>query len=465
MDQYNVYMIEDLEDKQACFLRILEYANALAKDAGLSESFEPGFSSVPKDAREAALRSADLWKALEDDRGIYLIDLDLVSADESFLDRFDTDEDAVYSEVNACYEELRKTQATKTLVSKALDDYAIAVHILLYCKLKRKPALLVSTQPSAALVSEVRRLNLATSANETFPQDPNNLEPETVDTWARLLLGLSDPLNRIKGLTSGWFAKKKGVEWRNFREDGLPHDPDGWKEIDISGHRDHVSSVFPNFPQRWWDDELKATALHECLKTAIGAHAQWMGRFHDKPLSLGGAYLFFLLALWQKHPSMKDEFLVDDWTCFCTVTPNKKVVPHSFLGYQHPECAERSVRSLYEFFLSIVDLGDGQTIGLSEFIPPRKGRPYFCLRLNWSPEDFRKIAIELQTKIEEGFKNQAGLALPQGKTVGAFLRFLVASQIRDRGFGAKGVLCIDDDTNALTKDKCLLKIGQFDALP
>lgn len=495
MSNYNVYMIEDKKEKQACFIKVLDYANRLAPGLGFKEGFSEGFGREPVAARKASLTPARLWEALEDEKGIYLVDLDLEDSGEGpsvkgFLDRFDDESDPDYVAVSEQFAELREANARNPIVATALEKFDVAVHILLYCKQKQKPTLLVSTQPRGDFISAVRRLNLATSADDGFPSwdpDKNSVPEPTLNQWAQLILALPDPLNRVRGSTDTWFSRKFDAGWRSLKEDGLPHDMNGWTRVSVEQHRDYVKSVFPRFPDQWWGDKTKASALHECLKTVVGAHAQWMGHIGDKPLSLGGAYLLFLLALWQKSSESTNMFLVKDWTCFMTLK-NTKRSPVAFLGYQEDsESAEWSVRSLYEFFLHMICLKDGRTLGLSSLKPPEKGKPYFSLKLKWPDEDFRQIAGGLRTKVGDVFKvsrqgqialheeddiaseNEQGradyLALPKSKTVGAFLRFLVASQIRDRGFGAKGAIRLENDLDGGADDKGWLKVGQFEAQP
>ena len=121
---------------------------------------------------------------------------------------------------------------------------------------------------------------------------------EITSAWAIKILALLDPLEHIRAATAEWFRKSRSIGWISYERDGLPHNLDE-VTFDGDGYRDCVRKALPWIPETcsWWLDYKNVRALHECLKTLMGNTAPWMGNDPRRGLSLGGAYLVFLIAL------------------------------------------------------------------------------------------------------------------------------------------------------------------------
>jgi hypothetical protein len=456
-----VYMIEDGIDKQKWFLLMLRKANVLAADVGLGVSFESGFGDDAFRSSQICSRTpSHLMESLRAPDAIYLVDLKLLESPEDrggLLVLMQEAPEVWAQRAARKYLQLAPEPTVDTALGQTLsglastaEQYALSTLLLLAAKELGRPVLFVSTQGSWGDVTNIKEAGLATVPSEAFPStDPELCEEQKkqayILNWAKRIIAMVNPLDRLRVVSANWF--KLGVEtgWQSTATDGLPHDPDPeWQRLTLAEHRECVGQAFPWSPESWWRNTKLAEALHRCLKASVGYHAQWMGEDPRYGLCLGGAYLLFLLAIAQKFPESVYEFLVVDWNAF-TFSVNDYMRPIPFLPSQESEDADRSVRTLYELFCTILPLKDRpEQLAVAGIEGPFNGQAYFRLKLKWSVEQIAECTATINSSIEDAFTKDY-LTLPRGKTVGAFLRFLICSQSRRVGMGAIGSIALDKD--------------------
>lgn len=464
--KYNIYMIEDKKEKHENFLRIIERANNLARERNKGVEFCAGFGYDAEEARKRAMTPECIVEALQDPTGLYLVDLELKRfqlSDPNPLDflSYCTEQNEMFGKAARYYRELYNKH-------NEISEFAVAIHVLFFCHLHNKRCCLISTEIAGGKLYRFRELVPIFYNTDGFPSmPPDDISDKKIEQWAEELLKMMDPFRLILDWTLLWFSKNVGAGWESFEKHGPPHDfanlCEDKRRSMIPKYQECVKRVFSWAKEEWCDIDEKIISLHQCLKTVVGTPAQWMGTSHDKPLSLAGAYLVFLIALSIKSHCSLSDYLVDDWRCFCAGDP-KPPTPLPFMPSQNKECADRTIRSLYEFFLQIILLQDG-TFGLGGFFPPRPSHPYFGIKLKWPDKDLKRLADGIRMEIAAAFgSTDCQLKLPGGKTVGTFFRFLVASQASDCGFGAVGTIRLDYDFNENADKKGWLWIGQFEAL-
>jgi len=407
--KYNVYMIEDSLDKHRNFLKIIERANSLAQEYHIDVRFNPGFGDRAEIGRLAALNADKLAEVLQDPFGLYLVDLEIKRTDPSepnpgdFLSKYCVPTNKTFSETARCFSDLREKNDSPPK-KKVLTDFAIAIHVLIFCKLQRKEWRIVSTAVPSGVLSLLKGVDSLFDNTGGFPfSGLQDVDDQQIEDWAQKILQMVDPLDQIKGQTRFWFPGNYGTrQWESFEKHGPSHNfadiKEAVRQSMIPRYLECVKKVFPWAKKEWWDSDEKVIALHQCLKTVVGTPAQWMGTIHDKPLSLAGAYLVFLIALSLKSHCSLSDYLVEDWRCFCSGDASLPT-PLPFMASQDQECAARTFRCLYEFFLQIILLQDGTGCGLGGFSPPSPGHPYFSVKLKWGNEDLKRLADEIRSKV------------------------------------------------------------------
>ncbi len=463
MSKRNVYMIDDNPAKQQWLIEFLKAANDKARKRRLGVTLIPAFGNDADAASVIATNPDKIWQALHDSDGIYLVNLGLPPEARGLIDKiFRASEERLAKATVTYYDELVKKGGQ---AAQVLHKYPVAPHILHYCKLTNKPTLYVSTDVIGSDTQEIVNCGLAKRVDAGFPNQPLDQYATTekeryIEGWSERILALLDPWDRVADATRDWFTKNIGADWKSFEADGLPHDLGLGDGFSLEGHKESVKAVFDWCPDTWWADRDKARALNECLKTVVGAHAQWMGFIRNKPLSLGGAYLVFLMAVAQKAPQQVQKFCIDDWRCFCSKTG----VPIPFLGSQDQDAARRSLRALYAFFLQIVLRKDDTTPGIKELKGPSPGHPYFSIKLDWLDEDLGRLAQGVRAAVTSRLDPQPNQPLGGGNTVSALLRFIYASKVGVSGFGALGTIRLDDDPNKTVDKRRWLRVGQYEAI-
>jgi hypothetical protein len=454
-----VYFIDNNWNKQIWFTEILRMANQISGDSGIS--FMSGFGEDPRVARDRSCQPTQVLDALKANDALYLVDLGMPANDLQLqggpdLPDLFQQEGGLFARALFELQELIKPHGEPEIELAAQDpDNHWGLLIICYCRLAEKTTMLVSTDGKAAYAEAVKFHRLATVTPAGFPFGSFELASPTnreiyLQKWATeiLRLALSDPLARLRAQTKNWFRFAPDRGWRSTEESGLPHDHDITLDLNYS---QFLSEVLPWLPSScgWWTDKGRTVALHQCLKSSVGYHAQWMGGAPINPLSLGGAYLIFLIALGKVFPGKVNDFLVPHFGVF--MQAGSPLKPLAFLPSQEQVDAERTVRALYEFFSSIIhlkeanasQLGRPREIGLERIEPLREGATHFRLKVKWTPDQIAECAASLRSTVEEGFSIEK-IDLPRGKVIGSFLRFLISSQVRKKGMGPVGTISLDD---------------------
>lgn len=441
-----VFMIDNNLNKQNWFLLILEKLNGLARERGLNIAFEAGLGSNVEEAGEKARDAVEIFAALRESNAIYLLDITLEEDEEqgpALLAKLQQSGDPA---MVAGAEKYQAIRAAGNGLAGIAKKYPLMLLALLCCR--TRPTMLVSTDTVNSIVTKVKQSGLAKVAYDGFPDDdPKRTDPESrtkiVREWAEYILALLDPLDLLKNRTGNWFSKEIGSGWRSAALDGLPHNPN-WAQFDRTQHMATVKDVLHWAPDSWWENDEKASVLHECLKHIIGRHAEWMAEGGDRELCLGGAYLVFLLALAQRFPGELPRFLAADWKPFALVQGGT-AKPTFFLPSQWQADAERSIRALYAFFSAVIPLkSDQQKLGVTEISLPATDKPFFRLKLDWAATELSACGSAIGRMVDTGVATET-LPLPQAKTTGAFLRFSLTSCVRKRGLGPVGTVSIGRD--------------------
>jgi hypothetical protein len=459
-----VYLIDDLPQKHKSFYKVLDLANELSQERALDIRFEPGFGNNVDNCIQASRNPDCLFNALMESDSIYLIDLDLREKDlgdiAGNLEQKLADSGIEWGKHAIQDRRNLKDSGGNPQISSVAGRYELAFLLLLAIKFSgRKPL-------CASNVGTVRDVKVLVD-QELFPEItsfPDEINENETHEWAERVIGCCDTLlYSIEKNTRNWFS----VEWDTGDNSSavLPHDFERLSrsfptfEKKVARHKSIVRGLFRRAPDRWWQNPKAVNAFHLNLKYTVGTHVQWMNG-SEKPLGLGGAYLIFLLILERKWNARIDDFLIDDWGCFCRSDGKDGFEVLPFLPEQAPVDAKRSVKALHDFFVEIIMKKDGKTLGVQRIEGPSERSPHFGVKLNWSMEELTGFSSALGKKVNEGF--DAGiLALPTGKAVDALLRFAIASQVRKSGAGPLGTIRIENDHNSDLEERGWLQIGGF----
>jgi len=319
---YRVYMFEDMLEKHENFISIINAANNLANQRNNrieNIMFEAGFGNNAHQARLNAFTPERIKNALQDDKGLYFIDIEIKRASinepnpEDFLSEYCTGNDIIFGKVVRCYNNiLENPDNASGILQEVLKKHSLAIHIMLYCILHNKQFHVVSTAVRTGILDSLERVfksinyTLINKARFPYYKLDKGFSDE-ITKWAEVILQMIDPIELIKRETCFWFKENIDVRWRSFEEHGLPHNfadiSEDRRSHMIPEYLKFIQIVFPWAKEQWVSSNENIIAFHQCLKTVVGTPAQWMGSTHDKPLSLAGAYLVFLIALSLKSHS------------------------------------------------------------------------------------------------------------------------------------------------------------------
>ncbi len=454
-----VYMVDDTVTKQQRVINILRHLNNRAEHSAMS--IEAGFGT---DADSAVDRCRDPQELLEvflhETHAIFLVDLNLGVVGDSHLRLMEDLRAAADSPppnmpgdralaLGRALEKYQRAAVGNEQLALIVREYPLAIFVMVLAKEVGFPAILTTTYAREAeihVIAEREKLAIrpprAIYSEQLDVSDATGHEKDLIELWCAKLSEFVNPFDRIRGATAGWFSKGTGIGWRNWQAHGLPHNAD-WKELPLTAHRECVQRVFPWYPEKWWADERKANAFHECLKGTYGDHAAWIGRGEQgRPFPLGGAYLIFLEALYRRFPEKLTPFLLDDWSLFTKQGENPPP-PLPFLPSQPIVDAGRSIRALFQFFDSIIPLqGEEMRLGVTQIEPPSPRHAHFRLKLDWTPAQLEKCGQTMMRCAQQAFDGT--LNLGEQKTVGSFLRFVIASQVHTDGLGTSSTLTLEN---------------------
>lgn len=444
-----VYMIDDNALKQGAFQAILVRANELSKERGRGIQFSCGYSD--DEARLIGTNASTdvILESLRKD-GIFLVDIILQKPGTEETPPFSSHFPSAARNCSGFKSVIAQVDSCDNLPPK-LRPAAI---IIKYLQAAGKPFLLASTDSTGADLQALRQNlgDLGRDEERDFPLDvTTNYGVASVARWAEKLLSLIDPLTMVKERTKDWFSLNPLSGWTTYDANGLPHELTLHAAEDHQGHEQSIRKILPTLPQdvQWWAAKSNVRAMHEATKTFCGSHAEWMGASPDRPLSLAGIYWVFLMAVQAHAPASVSSCLVKDWSSF--FSPSRDITANhalTFLRRQTPKSAEHAVRSLYEFFASIVTNKRDGTFAIAEVVWPRQGLPHLEFQLNWNPDDVAAFEGAVSDRIADAIEPGNGLrSLPREKASGAYLRFLVAAQATRDGFGALGAVRLVTNTS------------------
>jgi hypothetical protein len=447
-----MYMIDDIDIKHRNFFHVLEAVKGLREESGLGDiEIASGFADATS-GLTALQDPARLFEIIKDQDAILLIDLDMPgtkSTADDLLSLLDSAEPGYRKRVELEYSRIEDQHR--------LDNYHLAFVLLSICRSNHSPCLLVTTVAKAKTVDHLLKIGLAQKSASYFPdQTELSKDAESIQTVARDLIGLMNPLTVLADRTRLWFASSSWIG------DNLPHDVTfpGAKNIDdtlAAKHRSAVRKVFSWFPDHWWMrkdssgnvlsefDQEAIQSLHRCLKTVCGSSARWTGG--EKDLNLGGAYLLFLIAIRQQFPLLTagPRYYLPD---FCSLMGDAGK-PLPFLPGQWQPDAAATTRSLFDLFgeISVLKDSNPRKCSVQWIAGPQRGSHSFTALLDWSTDQRKDFGSALSNHIRAGtdVTGLEAIKLPRGKAVGSLLRFVVNSQMRTEGFGALGSISLADD--------------------
>jgi hypothetical protein len=407
-----------------------------------------------------SITAPEVWKAIQDDIGIYMLDLQIpevripetqqMITPQQFISMFEHGE-APGLETARALAQLPKLGSDEKL---ALDKpvYRVAVAVAAYLRATRKPFWLITSDAPGGDQKRFRRA-FDLPQREPFPDmwfSDSDEDLTTAHEHALTLISLLDPLQMVQAVTARWFSTDLGDK-HDYIAAGLPH---GWNEDRADDHKACVKRLWGWAPDNWWN-KTNASAFHECLKNSFGHHAGWMGNKADRPLTLAGCYLLFLLAAEQKAQSEIRRFLIDDWTVFCL---DGKPVP--FLNHQERPLAEATVRALFDFFLEIVSHRDHQNrLGVDGWAPPTREARHFGLHVSWDELGRNQFAVKVNQRLR-GIAQCGPTELYESKATAHFLRFMLLSQGALHGAGSPSGIWFADDPDGFDDERGWLWIGR-----
>ena len=81
-------------------------------------------------------------------------------------------------------------------------------------------------------------------------------------------------------------------------------------------------------------------------------------------------------------------------------------------------------------------------LGVTQIEPPSPRHAHFRLKLDWTPAQLEKCGQTMMRCAQQAFDGT--LNLGEQKTVGSFLRFVIASQVHTDGLGTSSTLTLEN---------------------
>ena len=433
-----IFLLDDTPAKHEALPFGLTAVNEQMKARGLpGMHISAGFETA-HEAIDALADAPKLWQLLHCPDALFLIDLKLIDQDPENPRFFNSAREFTKliapKEVSDEFDRLYTT----TPPAERKNDTVLSLKLICAAKALKKPFIMVSTLGEYGTIQALTRCKLV---------DDNVILPETDDPaafgdFAEHILQHLDPITSLRAKTEGWFSGHEAHHWQTGPTHGF-FDGNPGGELGLQRLPALVRSVFPWFPETPFPDVAAASAFHQALKTFCGGGgAQWSGGRHR--LSLGGAYLLLLYAMQTRHAESLYEspgkFLLD----FRDLLDRQSVL-RPFLPEQPPLFAEVTFRALFSLFLGIVTNEDSKSCAISSIGFERDSGAVRVV-LTWSPAHTQRLAERAAETIGQGFhglRDNGTFRFSTAQTSGAMLRFVLASQVRERGFGAPGRVIIE----------------------
>jgi hypothetical protein len=432
-----VFLFDDDPKKHKALDGLLNMANISLANRIAGISLVSGFNQLP-DRRAPLANPQLLWETLNLPESLYLIDLNLIDQDDLAI----TASARVFQDLvkpEQVRNEFERFWATipHDLLKK---NFELALKLICACRAVRRPFMMVTTEGSQGTVAALKRCRLIEDSSmipEIGPEDPND---EEARKFAEALVRLIDPVRALRAKTAQWFSTHDPDDWSTCPTHGFPEDgQDG--RLACAALAVLARTVFPWFPEGAFSNLESAKAFHGILKTFCGDAALWSGGNH--PLSLGGAYLLLLYAIQFRHSEYlkanRDVFLVD-FKAF--VDRDGDLLP--FLPHQPRGFAEVTFRALFNVFVEVATVKETTRCAIRSIVfDPQSG----CVEavLLWDPVQRKKLSDTSLATLLEGMNHDGHFHLQASRTSGLLLRFVLASQVRENGFGATGRVIMENN--------------------
>jgi hypothetical protein len=441
-----IYLFDDTAQKQQWFVRIVKQLSETGFDGGVSPDW-----SDPTKAQVLSQDAHAVFQALCDERAIgYLVDLKIPVQDQEIgkLRRMLNEHDVWAKTAVNRFDALLNSQDPVFQSNVLRIEYQFALLILTAVHCIGKPAMLVSTLAEGGVRDQIEALNLHTFSYGGFPTwtSPTGTTDDlnTIGEWPKRIAALIDPLERLKVLTDGWFAKDK-PDWQDFEKDGIPHNVDAFTEPEWGRYRKYVEEKlsFLTISDNTWISTDERKALHACLKHSFGSFAKWTGTVTaDRDICLATVLLLLLLVISRSFPEQISGLVGDlKWTSFL-VTEGK---PQSFIeNSQSHELAAKAVRCIFNLFSSVVTLKDSSNqIGITEIFAPRDNEEYFRIKTAWNSDQITEAFQAFQRDYANRAADCEALCFPSAKFLGNYVKLLLLSQSGENQLGARGGIWLD----------------------
>lgn len=435
-----VYLVDDSPERHQRLITIVKHLHELT-----GSSVEPGFGNDAPSALRRCVDPGELAGIFQNENdAIFIIDLVLLNASHEAADtlideltRLAGDEPGAARSL-ALLEAIDEYQKAKSggKLRGLSARFPLPVLVMILARRLKFPSFLTSTQAEGEDIETIVIEELAAMSPRPLYKEKREKrhEDDLITIWCTALSKhLKHPLDQLNERTAGWFSDQAPL--------GAPgHNRD---ESKVEAHKSCIKGVLPWAPDTWWSDREAAEATHQCLKNGIGDHAAWIARGEDgREFTLASAFLIFQIVLHRRFPEHMGSLLVSvvDWKPFIQPAKDASMLL-PFLPPQNPPDARRSVQALYEFFDAIISFDtDPNRLAVTQVTGPSPTRHSFGLKLAWASQ-VGNLSEAMRTFAETSLDN---LRVPAaGKTLGAFLRFIVASQVRRAGLGTIGTISID----------------------
>lgn len=434
-----LYLFDDDKEKHKLMRFIVNIAN---KEINIF-NFTIGFEEL---GRDLIFYPESIRKALEDESGIFLLDVDLnkkLDPDGKKKLRQSTIE---FKRIMSTIEKEKEKEISLSItIREAFPDEL--TRMVIAVGLAKNTRILNISKLGPSVTNEELLENYNIKRTGYFPQDKKSIgvANDTITSHFKHFLNdiksfLIPTIDFVDDLWredfSNWFKSNPGISKERFKKFSksqkidaallryqLPHDPPSRKEqIEIYKHV--VKSVFPWFPSNWFSHD-SIVNLHKTLKTLLGSRSCLVSG-GSTPLSVGAAYILanhIIMSKLSKHEEAaqrnnRSEELIESWE-----NQSRSSLPILFV--QNNIMAQKTVMALYELFERLI-FKDDYKVSV-DYIRLVKDGARLEIGLPWMDKD--KIKFFTECLMEQ--KSECEI----GQTVLAFEQFLQLSIIGKKTCG------------------------------